>query len=366
MSETLIHPPRAAALVWGYNNGGGLGLGHVARVSQPARAPLPAGTTDVQGGADFTIARTAPGELYAWGGNAYGQLGDGTTRTRLSWARVPLPDGTVVTSVQAGTDHVLALTAGSEVYAWGRNHRGQVGDGSTGHQLLPVRVMDGNPVALGAGRGVSAAVTGDGQLLAWGRNGAGQLGAGPGGDVTIPAPVALPGSARAAAVDAGYQHLIVLTTAGTLLAYGAGPQGRPLPRDVPLDRAWGEVRSLCAGNSFTLALTSRGLLLAWGANGYGQLGLGDQRDRGAPAVIPFPPGTGPVTSFWAGDHSAAAATAHGEVYTWGQTRWGQGGNGLGSQPQDRPAKITLPPGTRPAAVSGGADHVIVTLAQNGR
>jgi alpha-tubulin suppressor-like RCC1 family protein len=366
MPATLPRPVRTAALAWGYNNFGGLGLGHSARVYVPARAGLPAGTAGVQGGGDFTMAWTTAGELYAWGGNTYGQLGDGTSRGRLTWARVPLPDGTAVTSVQAGIDHVLALTMGGEVYAWGRNHRGQVGDGSTRLQLLPVRVIDGHPATLAAGRGVSAAVTRDGQLLAWGRNGSGQLGAGPGGDVTAPTPVSLPPGAQAAAVDAGYQHLIVLTTAGSLLAFGAGPQGRPLPRHVPLDRAWGEVGSLCAGNSFTLALTRRGLLLAWGANGYGQLGLGDQHDRDTPAVVPFPPEAGPVTSFWAGDHSAAAVTAHGEVYTWGQTRWGQGGTGRTAAPQPRPARVTLPPGTRPAAVSGGADHVIVTLAENGR
>jgi hypothetical protein len=72
MAETLPRPHRAAAFGWGYNNSDGLGLGHSAR--------------------------------------AY-QLGDHTTKTRLGWARVPLPEGTVVTGVQAGTDHVLAVAA---------------------------------------------------------------------------------------------------------------------------------------------------------------------------------------------------------------------------------------------------------------
>ena len=362
MPETRVLPRRAAALVWGYNNSGGLGLGHSARACRPARAALPGGTADAQGGGEYTVARTSSGALYACGGNTYGQLGDGSTRTRLAWDRVPLPAGTVVTSLQAGTDHVLALTAHGEVYAWGRNHRGQVGSGTSGHQLTPVRVIDGAVTALGAGRGTSAAVTREGRVLTWGRNGSNQTGPGI-GDVDAPADGLLGAGVGAAAADAGSLHTVVLTSAGQLLAYGADPHGQPLPGQVPLDPAWGQVRAVRAGDSFTLALTSRGLLLAWGANGAGQLGLGDQQDRAAPAVATFPRDAGPVTGLWAGDHSAAAVTLSGEVFTWGETRFGQGGTGRITQPRLRPARVTLPAGARAAGVSGGANHVIVTLAQ---
>src|ERR1700733_9417342 len=109
MTETLLRAPHTPVLVWGYNNSGGLGLQHVARVCEPIRAALPAGVTAVQGGGDFTVARTSAGELYACGGNTYGQLGDGSTKTRLAWAPVKLPADTFVTGVQAGIDHVLAL-----------------------------------------------------------------------------------------------------------------------------------------------------------------------------------------------------------------------------------------------------------------
>jgi alpha-tubulin suppressor-like RCC1 family protein len=361
MTETLVRPSHPAALVWGYNNAGGLGLGHTARVYRPARAPLPGGTVAVQGGGDFTVARTSSGELYACGGNTYGQLGDGSTKTRLSWVRVPLPDGTVVTSVQAGIDHVLAGTAEGEVYAWGRNHRGQVGSGVPEHQLTPVRVIDGTVTGLGAGRGTSVAVTRAGQLLSWGRNGANQTGLGVTGDITVPRRRDLPDGTEAMAADAGPQHLVVLTRAGAVLTFGVGPTGRPLPAEVPLDRAWGPVLAVRAGNDFTLALTGRGVLLAWGGNAAGQLGQGDQQDRAAPAVVLFPPDAGPVTGCWAGDHSAAAVTGGGHVYTWGATRWGQGGR-QAAGPQTRPARVALPDGPRPAAVTGGTDHVIVTFA----
>ena len=102
MAEILPRPHRAAAFVWGYNNSGGLGLGHSARAYQPVPAQLPDGTADVQGGGEFTVARTSDGELYAWGGNAFGQLGDHTTKTRPGWARVPLPKSTRLTNRPCG------------------------------------------------------------------------------------------------------------------------------------------------------------------------------------------------------------------------------------------------------------------------
>ena len=359
MSEILPRPHRAAAFVWGYNNSGGLGLGHSARAYQPVPAQLPDGTADVQGGGEFTVARTSHGELYAWGGNAFGQLGDHTTKTRLGWARVPLPEGTVVAGVQAGTDHVLALTGRGEVYGWGRNHRGQVGCGPASQQLSPYRVIGGGVAAVACGDGVSAAITRKGQLLTWGRNGAKQV-ASAAGDVAAPAADLLPGGVRAVAVDAGYHHLVVLTRGGEVLTFGADPRGRPLPAEVKLDRAWGQVRAVRAGNSFTLVLTSRGLLLGWGANSAGQLGAGDLEDRAEPVVIRFPEGAGTVTGFWAGDHSAVALTSSHQVYTWGQTSFGQGGTGRTDRPQTSPARVTALDGAHPTRVQGGANHVIVT------
>jgi alpha-tubulin suppressor-like RCC1 family protein len=364
MAETLTRPPGTRMFAWGYNNSGGLGLGHSARAYQPVPAQLPRDTTDVQGGSEFTVARTSSGELYAWGGNMYGQLGDGTTKTRLAWDRVPMPEDTVISGVQAGTDHVLALTERGEVYGWGRNHRGQVGCGSTEQQLTPCRVIDGGVTGLGAGNAVSAAITREGQLLAWGRNGANQVAVGATGDVTAPAPGRLPEGVRAAAVDAGYHHMVVLTSSGDVLTFGADPQGRPLPGGVTLRHSWGQVRAVRAGDSFTLALTSRGLLLAWGSNSAGQLGAGDQEDRAAPTVVAFHGSAGPVTDFWAGDHSAAALTSNREVYTWGETRFGQGGHGRTDRPQTRPARITALDGTHLTRVHGGANHVIVTAFDN--
>lgn len=86
---------------------------------------------DVSVGALHTCGvRAADNSLWCWGDNSYGQLGTGERSGRsqpiqpidtagLSWARV-----------LAGDEFSCAITTGQQLMCWGRNHRGQIGDGT--------------------------------------------------------------------------------------------------------------------------------------------------------------------------------------------------------------------------------------------
>jgi alpha-tubulin suppressor-like RCC1 family protein len=358
------------AFVWGYNNTGGLGLGHTARVHGPTPVRLPRGVVDVQGGADFTVALTEAGEVWTWGGNAHGELGDGTTTTRRIPARIRLPRRTRVTEIAVGTDHVLALTRRGDVLAWGRNHRGQVGTGTTESQLRPERVrgLHGRVTALGAGDAVSAVVTADGAVTSWGRNGSGQLAVTAdrhGHDLLEPVRARLPRGTEAVAVDAGRRHLVVLTRNGTLLNYGVDARGKQAPVRVALSPAWGRVRSISAGDDHTLAVTSRGYLLAWGANSSGQLGTGRAGDRLAPVRVTLPRARGRVVRVLAGARHGVAVTSASEVYTWGEGNLGQVGLGRdaaqGAAVHTTPRRITELDGAVVSGLHGGAHHTVLTV-----
>lgn len=81
----------------------------------------------MHGGGEFTVARPFSGELYAAGGNVTASWATAPGRPGWPGTGSPLARGTVVTSVQAGTDHVLALTERGEVYAWAAiNREGQL------------------------------------------------------------------------------------------------------------------------------------------------------------------------------------------------------------------------------------------------
>ena len=118
--------------------------------------------TAVDAGYAQTLALTSDSQLFSWGSNALGQLGDGTTVSH------PLPmavfmngalTGRIPVSVAAGRDHCVVLTSGGEVFAWGDNTYGEVGDGTSTMRTSPVPVLTaGTP----AGRTVAFVDAGTG------------------------------------------------------------------------------------------------------------------------------------------------------------------------------------------------------------
>jgi alpha-tubulin suppressor-like RCC1 family protein len=48
--------------------------------------------------------------------------------------------GLKINDLKCGFSHTLALTSSGEVYAWGRNECGQIGDGLYDHQMTPTKL----------------------------------------------------------------------------------------------------------------------------------------------------------------------------------------------------------------------------------
>src|SRR5204863_6544727 len=111
-------------------------------------------------------ALTADTQVLAWGDNAFGQLGDGTTIARSAPVAVPIspsdfPTGTDthVMALAAGASHTIAATA-SGLFVWGDNSSGQLGDGTFTSRLTPELLpapSNGRIVDVVAGDGFSVA-----------------------------------------------------------------------------------------------------------------------------------------------------------------------------------------------------------------
>ena len=116
---------------------------------------------------------TENGDLYTWGYNACGQLGDGTTEIRST----PVKIMSNVAQVSLGSGHSACITTNGDLYTWGYNSDGQLGDGTTTDSLKPIYIMS-NVSSVNLGNDHSAAITANGDLYTWGNNGDGQLGDG--------------------------------------------------------------------------------------------------------------------------------------------------------------------------------------------
>ncbi len=132
----------------------------------------------VSTGVDYYAAIDKNGDLWMWGSNAYGQLGNGT-KTNSS---VPIKVLENVADVSLGGTHSGAVTKDGALYMWGGNNNGQLGDGTYTESLVPKKIMTGiKTVSLCSYRSdydYTAALTVNGDLLLWGYNQQGQLGDG--------------------------------------------------------------------------------------------------------------------------------------------------------------------------------------------
>ncbi|MFO0683174.1 MAG: hypothetical protein U0234_14045 [Sandaracinus sp.] len=161
----------------GQNDVGELGRG-TSGIGTNTSSPLRIGTdttwTAVSAGDTHACAIRA-GELYCWGQGAEGRLGNGGVAVTTAPARV----GTDAdwTSVAAGTTHTCGIRAGT-LWCWGRNTEGQLGLGAAGAQhTTPAQVgtaSDWQSVAMGNAFGCGMRT--GAQLYCWGTNLSGQLG----------------------------------------------------------------------------------------------------------------------------------------------------------------------------------------------
>jgi len=136
---------------WGYNTLGNLGDGNTTDSDVPVEVELPSAAVQVyQGGSEHpngqSLALLANGQVWGWGNNTYGQLGNGgTTKVNATPVRASdLPAGVGFTSISTGGSTSYGLDTDGNVWAWGASGTGQVGNGGIRRKVLtPVKVLSG-------------------------------------------------------------------------------------------------------------------------------------------------------------------------------------------------------------------------------
>ena len=140
---------------------------------------FPGKVVNIAAGSLHSLALLEGGEVYAWGMNGNGQLGNGTYKDRNVPKLIKTLPGKVV-GIAAGYYHTLAFLENGKVFGWGRNAEGQLGNGTTIDNTCPqiIESITGKVVGIAAGAYHSLALLEGGEVYAWGMNGDGQLGIG--------------------------------------------------------------------------------------------------------------------------------------------------------------------------------------------
>lgn len=241
-------------------------------------------------------------------------------------------------AIAAGDRHVCALVATGDVYCWGKNDRGQLGDVALGDRGAP----PASPVVQRAtwisARGDTTCAVAEGRVICWGR----RLGAADGAAPARPTPV--PRLQNVSAVAVGARHACALDALGRVGCWGtdaAGALVAPRPdavyveiaagRDVTCGRrrgtggaveCWGEnavrrpvsgARSLALGPDHGCVARARDVA-CWGDNDEGQVLGSLSRERPPSRVADLDDAIDVQT------HSGGrcALRRNGEVVCWGR------------------------------------------------
>ncbi len=314
----------------------------------PVEIPFPNGVTKWKSaavGAYYTLAIGNDGNIYAWGYNHYGELGDGDTASSNTLVKVSMPNGvTTWTAIAAGDSFNLALGNDGNLYAWGANSQGQLGDDSTVNSATPVKVSlpaGVKAIAIAAGEQFGAAIGSDDTIYVWGTNDNGQLGTGSSTPKYSAAPLAvsLPGGVTPKSISTGRSYCLVVGSDGNIYGWGGNTSGQLANSTTFGTLAYSPVvvskpagvtswkMAVGGGEGFSLGIGSDGKLYAWGYNGLGELGIGSTTATKAGSdtahAVKLSPGVTPE-DVALGDYSDYAIGNPGDtVYAWGYNQQGQ-------------------------------------------
>lgn len=261
-------------------------------------------------------------------------------------------------SLAAGGSHTGAIVNG-DIYAWGRNNKGQLGLGYTSstsaadpvHPNAPTRIDSTQTfVAIAFNQNASLALTAAGAVYAWGDGDDGQLGLGDPatmefGEDDVLTPTAIP-MLEGVAVVRGYDHSMVLGKDGTVWTFGDNSAGQlgdgtTNDSDVPVQvSGLSNIIQITAGSKSSYALDADGNVWGWGRDKYANLGRGSESDD--PQLTPVQiSGLPPIEALATGRDHVLALDREGKVWGWGLNRSTQVG---GAPLQDPVLSASLVPG----------------------
>jgi alpha-tubulin suppressor-like RCC1 family protein len=316
----------------GLNNQGEVGNGTTNNAFEPALAAGTVNPVTLQNGAEHTCTLVGDGTMQCWGTNYTGQLGDGTMG---GFAAVPQFVHGITNAIKAitGGFHTCAILSDRTVQCWGRNQDGQLGNGdSTTDVPLPGPVHNLGPVADLSSFGYhNCALMPDRTVQCWGRNGRGQV-----GDGTDTSPVTLPhqvvGMSSAVALSLGGYHSCALLQDATVQCWGQsdfgqiGAPGLALSKVPVTVNGVANATAVYSGFHHSCALLSDGTVRCWGYNAFGQLGDGTTTDSASPVQVQ---GIVNPLALAAGEGHTCALMPDRSVQCWGENTFGELGDGTG-------------------------------------
>lgn len=260
--------------------------------------------------------------------------------------------------VAAGPAYSCAVLTNESLRCWGQNYYGQLGLGNTndygdnsnevGTGLPEVNVGQTVKFVATGGSDTTCAIRTNNETVCWGYGGdymlaiggSGNVGDGPGEMGNALTPIDF-GTSYAVSLDIGSLHGCALLANGAVKCWGTNYNGElgvngNIHTAAQLGANWPSVdlgtgrtaRAITTGNHHTCAILDTNAVACWGQGTFGQLGYGNNANRGyanlGSALTTVDLGTDrTATAISAGRYSTCAILDNGSVKCWGLNNYGQ-------------------------------------------
>jgi alpha-tubulin suppressor-like RCC1 family protein len=316
---------------WGKTNCGQLGDGTLISKCSPIREICSATNwCQVSASRYHTAAVKTSGEIWAWGANTCGRLGDGTITNSCSPIR-EFCSATDWCQVSAGYSQSSAIKTSGELWGWGN----RTGDGTTTNRCSPVRefcsATDWCQVCANHSDINTSAIKTSGELWSWGNNNCGNHGSGNTAESCSPV------REFCSAIDwcqvsRGYRSTGGVKTSGQIWMWGGSNCG--MLGDGTVTAKCSPIREICSatdwcylsvGRFSSAAIKTSGELWSWGR------GLNGELADGTTGNVCSPVREICSATDWcqvsAGSFLVAAIKTSGQLWAWGNGGCGGLGDG---------------------------------------
>ncbi|OCT71800.1 probable E3 ubiquitin-protein ligase HERC4 isoform X2 [Xenopus laevis] len=315
--------------------------------------------------------------MLCWGNASFGQLGLGgiDEEVVLEPRRCDFFINKNVRDVGCGSRHTVFVLDDGTVYTCGCNDLGQLGHDKSRKKPDQVGALDAQTiVAVSCGEAHTLALNDKGQVFSWGHAAHGQIGLSVAEDyIRVPRNIKSLYDIQIVQVACGHHHSLALSKESDIYSWGQNQYGQlGLGSEIKKESAPRHIKSLAgipfahiaAGGGHSFVLTMSGAIFGWGRNKFGQLGLNDETDRSAPALLKSLRSQ-KIIHICCGEDHTAALTKEGGVFTFGAGGYGQLGHNSTNH-EVNPRKVFELMGSIVTQIACGRQHTLAFVPSSGR
>ena len=250
----------------------------------------------------------------------------------------------------SGSCHTITLSNDGTLHSFGYNEAGQIGLRGLGHNKkvsLPTPIPNLPKINLiSCGLNFTVCVDHEGFMWSFGSNISGQLGTGS-KTINFYVPQKIERIPPVLSVSCGYEFTLIVTTDSNLWACGNNKFGQlclgnKKNKSKPQKTSFSNISKISAGYSHSLFQNNKGEIFACGNNQDGQCGLGHfNSPRVTPSLILG--AFSNIVQFICGGHFSLFLDSEGNVYSVGDNYYGQLGLGHNTKQNVLSKIVNIPP-----------------------